>query len=89
MRRKVLRSRSGKTLEVIADVSEGRITHLTISGDFMAFPSGAIDRLEEALIGRTADEVEGVVREVLEGVELIGIEADELIETIRELVSSR
>ncbi len=89
VRRKVLRSRSGKTLEVVAEVSEGRISQLTISGDFMAFPSEAIDGLEEALIGRTAEEVDGIVREALEGVELIGIEVDELIEAIRELVSSR
>ncbi len=89
MRRRVLRSRSGKTVEIILEMKEGRISSLTVSGDFMAFPSGAIDELEEALVGRTVEEVEGVVRDVLKDVELIGIEVDELIKIIRELASSR
>ncbi len=89
MMRKVMRSRSGKTLEVILEVKGGRISHLTISGDFMAFPSQAIDELERALVGRKAEEVEGVVKEVLRDAELIGVEVDEIIDTIRELASSR
>ncbi len=89
MMRKVVRSRSGKTLEIILEVKEGRISHLAISGDFMAFPSQAIDELERALVGRKAEEVERVVKEVLRDAELIGVEVDEIIDTIRELASSR
>ncbi|MDK2384110.1 MAG: lipoate protein ligase C-terminal domain-containing protein [Candidatus Korarchaeota archaeon] len=89
MMRKVVRSRSGKTLEVILDVEEDRISQLVISGDFMAFPPQIIEELEKSLVGKKAEEVEGVVREVLKGTELIGVEIDEIIDTIRELASSR
>ncbi len=89
MMRKVVRSRTGKTLEVVLEVEGGKISRLTISGDFMAFPSRAIDELERALVGKKAGEVEGVVKKILKNVELIGVEVDEIIETIRELASSR
>lgn len=87
MRRKVIRSREGKTLEVVLETEGGRIGKIVISGDFMAFPSSAIDELEAALIGKKPEDVEEVVREALSEVELLGVSWEEIAGVIKELLS--
>ncbi|HDI73410.1 MAG TPA: hypothetical protein ENF57_00175 [Candidatus Korarchaeota archaeon] len=89
MRPKIIRSKAGKTLEISLSVKEGKIEKVTITGDFIAVPKSAIDRLEESLRGVEPEKVEGVVKEVLEGVDLVGVTVQEIIEVIRELSSSR
>ncbi len=89
MRRRVVRSTEGKTLEVGVELGEdGRISKVIIAGDFMAFPKEAVDELERSLIGRSAEEVQRVVMEHLEGVKIMGVTVEEIAEAIRELASS-
>ncbi len=81
---KVVRSRAGKTLELMLEVEGGVIRRIEISGDFMANPSGAIEELERRLVGIKVGEHEAVVREALEGVELVGITVEDILSALRD-----
>ncbi len=89
MMSKVIRSKAGKTLQVNLSLKEdGRIEKVIIAGDFIAIPSRAIDELEENLINAREEDVDRKVREGLEGVYLVGITADDIASSIKELISS-
>jgi len=85
---KTVRSREGKTLKVEIESTENKISKIVISGDFMAFPPKVIEELESSLQGRMMEEVEDTVMKVLRGAQLLGITPEEIVGTIKEILSS-
>jgi hypothetical protein len=85
---KVIRSKAGKTLEIRLELDGNLIKEVEISGDFMVFPSDAIEELERKLRGRALGEHEEVVREVLRKAELVGITEDDIIDAIWDIAGS-
>ena len=82
----VRRVSGGKTLEVLVEVDgECCVKRVVVGGDFFAFPEDAIDRVEEGLVGCCG--VGCVVeraRSMLEGVELVGVDAESIVSVLRE-----
>ncbi len=85
---KTVRSREGKTLKVEIESTENKISKIAISGDFMAFPPKVIEELESSLQGKVIEEVGATVMKALRGAQLLGITAEEIVETIKEILSS-
>lgn len=79
---KVIRSKAGKTLELVVELEGGTIRRVEISGDFMVSPKEAIEELERKLKGVKVGEHGRVIREALEGVELVGITIEEIVSAI-------
>ena len=42
-------------IKVELEVTEGRISHVSLSGDFFLYPEEAIEQLEQALVGVKTD----------------------------------
>lgn len=82
---KVIRSKAGKTLELVVELEGDTIRRVEISGDFMVSPKEAIEELERKLKGVKVGEHEGIIRDVLEGVELVGITLEDIVNAIGEL----
>jgi hypothetical protein len=62
--------------------SEGKIDCFRLTGDFFLFPEESIEALERALTGCYLSEYAAVVRRFFDGVNAIGISADDVIELI-------
>lgn len=82
---KVIRSKAGKTLELLLELEGDRIRRIEISGDFMASPSSAIEELERKLSGAKIDDCERIIEEALRGAELVGVTPEDIISAMREL----
>lgn len=86
---RVLRSRAGKTLELMVEVEGGVIRSVEISGDFMAHPKEAVEELERRLRGIRVGEHERVVREALKGVELVGVTIEDILTALKECIEAK
>jgi lipoate-protein ligase A len=76
----------GKLVKVKLDTSSGKISDVKILGDFFLHPEETLQRIEESLIGSTADEtsVENIVAQALteSDATLIGATAADIAKTI-------
>ncbi len=74
----------GKTVDVEVEVEAGRLRRVVISGDFFAYPEGALEAFEESLSGvePSRDEVLKVIRKF--GIEFLGASAEEIADMIAE-----
>lgn len=79
------RCSGGKLVKVSIEAEGGIIRAARITGDFFTHPEGTIEALEGRLVGARADQVAGVVREVLGSGQLtIGFNPEELIILLEE-----
>ncbi|MEB2793239.1 MAG: hypothetical protein G5Z42_06845 [Caldisphaeraceae archaeon] len=71
-------------IRVKSSFANGKITKISISGDFMVFPEGVVWDLEKNLLQREVrrDEVERVVRETLRDAHLLGSSVEDFIDAI-------
>ncbi|MCE4608240.1 MAG: hypothetical protein F7B61_04700 [Caldisphaeraceae archaeon] len=71
-------------IRVKSSFANGKITGISISGDFMVFPEGVVWNLEKNLLQKEVkrDEVERVVRETLRGAHLLGSSVEDFIDVI-------
>lgn len=78
------RCAGGKTVDVEVEAEGGVLRKVLISGDFFAYPEGALEELERALENRGAEKgaILAAIREV--GVEFLGVKPEELAEMILE-----
>ena len=78
------RCAGGKTVDVEVEVEAGRLKRVVISGDFFAYPEGALESFEESLSGvePSRDEVLEIIRR--SGVEFLGASAEEIADMIAE-----
>ena len=78
---KVHKSRGG-LMRADFEVCDGRLTGVSISGDFFCYPPHAIGRIEAALEGRGASEVGDIIDELYcrQAVEIPGIRREDWIE---------
>ncbi len=78
------RCSGGKTVDVEVAVEGGRISRVVISGDFFAYPEGALESLEASLRGiePSVEEILGAIR--ASGIEFLGTSAEEVAEMISE-----
>ncbi|MEM3481354.1 MAG: lipoate protein ligase C-terminal domain-containing protein [Candidatus Korarchaeum sp.] len=83
---RVIRSKAGKTLELIVELEVDVIRRIEISGDFMAHPTEAIEGLERRLRGVRLGEHAEVIREALKDVELIGITVEDILNALGEML---
>ena len=74
----------GKTVDVEVEAEGGVLRKVLISGDFFAYPEGALEDLERALESRKVDrgEILSAIQEV--GVDFLGVKPEELVEMILE-----
>jgi lipoate-protein ligase A len=75
----------GKLIKVGLGVRKGRIAEIRITGDFFMHPEDAIEELEVALIGtrlENEDLEQGVNALLARGVEIIGLEAADIVVSI-------
>ncbi len=85
--------RGGKLLCVRLNSEGGKLTSIRVSGDFFAYPESVIGRIEKALLGSDlsgrAQMRERINRAISEDdAELIGVDADSLLETIEMAVEN-
>lgn len=79
------RCSGGKLVKVTVRASGGVIEAVRITGDFFAHPEGAIEAMEEGLVGATLDQVRSAVEAgLLAGTITIGFNPEELISMIEE-----
>lgn len=77
--------RESKTAQIDLEIVECRIQGITISGDFFAYPEGAIELLEQALTGcNSLDCITQAFSKVEKSATLLGVSWDRLR---RELTS--
>ncbi len=81
----IKRSPSGKTLQIDIDCNE-RINYILISGDFFAYPEDFIDKLQEAITGKSVSEAIETITLLYKKMkpELLGISIDDIIDVLRE-----
>ena len=79
-----LRKAPGGLLRIDYGLDEGRLAEVSISGDFFCRPLTKITELEEAVTGKTMEELEGVIREFYEkgGIETPGVKPDDWFKAI-------
>ncbi len=75
----------GKTLQIDIDCNE-RINYVLISGDFFAYPEDFIDKLQEAITGKSIDEAIETINQMIKKMkpELLGISIDDIIDVLRK-----
>lgn len=75
----------GKTLQIDIDCNE-RINYILISGDFFAYPEDFIDKLQEAITGKSISEAIETIILLYKKMkpELLGISIDDIIDVLRE-----
>lgn len=75
----------GKTLQIDIDCNE-RINYILISGDFFAYPEDFIDKLQEAITGKSISEAIETIILLYKKMkpELLGISIDDIINVLRE-----
>ena len=74
----------GGLLRCEMELIEGKIRALTLSGDFFCFPKDSIVRLERSLLGKSLDEVEGILEDFYFGgdVEIPGVEVEDWMKVL-------
>ena len=81
----------GKMLAIEAELSDGKIVRLRITGDFFLHPEDAILKLEDALSGISAgsseDEIARLAEKSLEGASLVGASAQDIARILRKAIS--
>ena len=75
----------GKTLQIDIDCND-RINYILISGDFFAYPEDFIDKLQEAITGKSISEAIKTISLLYKKIkpELLGISIDDIIDVLRK-----
>ncbi len=75
----------GKTLQIDIDCND-RINYILISGDFFAYPEDFIDKLQEAITGKSISEAIKTISLLYKKMkpELLGISIDDIIDVLRK-----
>ncbi len=75
----------GKTLQIDIDCND-RINYILISGDFFAYPEDFIDKLQEAITGKSISEAIETISLLYKKIkpELLGISIDDIIDILRK-----
>ena len=75
----------GKTLQIDIDCND-RINYILISGDFFAYPEDFIDKLQEAITGKSINEAIETISLLYKKMkpELLGISIDDIIDVLRK-----
>ncbi len=75
----------GKTLQIDIDCND-RINYILISGDFFAYPEDFIDKLQEAITGKSISEAIKTISLLYKKIkpELLGISIDDIIDILRK-----
>jgi lipoate---protein ligase len=78
----------GKLIRIDAEIIEGRIKDIKISGDFFIHPEESIAEMEKGLLGMKLGrkELNRTVSERFKGYEAVGISAEELVNALMKLV---
>ena len=79
-----LEHKGEKYIRISVRIEEGKVKKVYIRGDFFCYPEDAIERLENALVGRRPEEIPEAFRRTMEGVELLGVRREELLDLILE-----
>ncbi len=81
----IRRTPGRKTLQIDIDCDE-RINYILISGDFFAYPENFIDKLQEAITGKSISEAIETITLLYEKMkpELLGVSINDIIDVLRE-----
>lgn len=90
MKKAIYKVPNGKLLKIFLDDIEserGRKIHvIKITGDFFTYPEENIEKLEQALIGKTLDQA--ILKEIIDNflkdtkTEFFGLDTDSIVQTI-------
>jgi len=83
----ILKVEGGKMLRIRGEVTEGRVSSITITGDFFLHPEEVIDSLESSLIGVLFDReaILAVVTNELAGATLVGAAGEDVADLVMML----
>ena len=75
----------GGLLRATLEVTDARLSYLSLSGDFFCYPPQALQELETSLLGTTAEERRGVLngRYAQPGFEMPGVSVDDWLKVLR------
>jgi len=77
----------GKLVAVDVEVTDGRISHVAVSGDFFLEPDDALEAIDAALLGMPqaagVSQLSGVVHGVCEGVTMVGFTPEAVAIAVR------
>jgi lipoate-protein ligase A len=76
--------KAGKLIRVKAKFQGKKIIEIEINGDFYIYPEDSIEKIENALKGKSIEDAKKIINEIMEGAEGIGIDADSLILAVEE-----
>ncbi len=76
--------KAGKLIRVKAKFQGKRIIEIKINGDFYIYPEDSIERIENALKGKSIEDAKKIIKEIMEDIEGIGIDSNSLILAVEE-----
>ncbi len=81
----ILKKRPGeKLLQIDVDIKDDRIEHISITGDFFAFPETCISDLENQLKGTCKDQWKNIIDETFRRSRIAGISQGTITECLQE-----
>jgi lipoate---protein ligase len=80
----------GKLLRIDADIEQGIIRDIKITGDFFMHPEDTLGSVEEIIIGKSLDGtvLKKALAKSLEGVTMVGLTTDDIVIALVKLKSS-
>ncbi len=83
------RAPNGKSFRISAEVSEGSVRSVRLTGDFFLEPEDSIFALESALarapLAANREEARSLIEKALENATLTGVRVDDLVDAILEV----
>jgi lipoate---protein ligase len=78
---------NGKLLRVYAEIKEGKVKEIKITGDFFVHPEAGIEYIEEEIRGEKIEEIEEKISKIIENkkIEIIGFEIKDLVEILNRI----
>ena len=76
--------KAGKLIRIRVKFKNDKIEEIRITGDFYIYPEDSIEILEEQLKGAKIENVDKMIKDILEGAEYIGIDAESLGKAVKE-----
>jgi uncharacterized protein len=78
---------NGKLLRVYAEIKEGKVKEIKITGDFFVHPEAGIEAIEEGIMGEKIEEIEKKINNLIEtkNIKIIGFEIKDLVEILNRI----
>lgn len=81
--------KGGKMIKIEVELDKGRIANVVISGDFFAYPLGAIENIERSLKGKRAEkeEIKKTIDQFRGKCTIVGATFDDIVDLLAQTLS--